>query len=129
MLGEMKTSRIMHGPVRCLRDGLLSGLAGGIVLAGVLLFARGLSPVGALLGEGSSPLAGFLILLLAAALGLVLWIFALLVIIPWLAGGSAVYPWTVRRASDAMPTLLAFLLAGLVLGRVYDWLQCRGCAE
>jgi hypothetical protein len=64
-----------------------------------------------------------------AGFGLVLWIVALLVLIPWLAGASAVYPWTLRRAADAMPTLLAFLLFGLILGRVYDWLQCRGCAE
>jgi hypothetical protein len=145
----------MHGALRCLRDGLLAGLAGGIALAGVLYLSRGLSPVGALLGEGPRPLAGFLLLLAAAALGgvvyelvaprwltsasghslggagfgLVLWICALLVIIPWLAGPSAVHPWAVRRASDATPTLLAFLLFGLVLGRVYDWLQCRGCEE
>lgn len=145
----------MHGPVRRVRDGVLAGLAGGVALSGVLFFARGLSPVGAALGGSSRPLMGFLFLLAGAALlgvvyemvaprglmsaaghslggagfGIVLWICALLVLIPWLAESRAVYPWSVRRVSDAFPTLLAFTLFGLVLGRVYDWLQCRGCAE
>jgi hypothetical protein len=151
----MATVRALHGAVRCFRDGALAGLAGGLALAAVLFFAKGLSPVGAALGGPARPLVGFLVLLAAAAVagvvyelvtprglmsasghtlggagfGIVLWICALLVLIPWLGEGRAVYPWSVRRASDAFPTLLAFTLFGLVLGRIYDWLQCRGCAE
>ena len=129
-----------------IKDGIYSGVAGGIVF-GVMMAAMGMLPmIGGMVGIPSA-WAGFLIhlsistliggsfgfvadrlglaggLRTGAAYGLVWWLLGPLTLMPLFMGMGLGVNWNLAAMTQALPSLVGHLVFGVVLGITYRWLQ------
>lgn len=133
---------------RNIKQGIYSGLIGGMVFGGMMGMMGMLPMIGRMVGHPSA-VSGFLVhLIISAGIGAAFavwldrfvhstasgvgvgmlygsgwWVLGSLTLMPWMMGMGLTANWSAAAAAKMLPSLMGHLMYGAILGAGYVWLR------